>query len=335
MQFWVQGLDLAALRYAAAEAITMPGTWLMLWYIMPRFTKHMFEGGFLSYPQANTQPHFPNATLPVPSVVRRDCRALSIMWITWGFPDGNQLQPLHTDLIPGSTTHHMQPTPAQCPEAPARTEFPVSATGFKLHPRCTEFPEPGLLGWPVDAQQMFSAHPATPGPPASGLPCQQHCTDGWILTAPAARRMEGNPGNLGTKAAPSREKLRQCPAVTTGTAQGKMSKSKPLLWEWCKAWLPRYFSLSLSKHFFLCSETDVISKTWAFLFVFLNTDGNKCTTLKMPAGTHQNLHTLNINVSLDKFNLQSSSSEGKFWWFYFSPPATHIFWGKFPMFSKL
>lgn len=33
-------------------------------YIMPRFPKHMFEGGFLSYPQANTQPDFPKCHTP-------------------------------------------------------------------------------------------------------------------------------------------------------------------------------------------------------------------------------------------------------------------------------
>lgn len=40
----------------------------------------------------------------------------------------------------------------------------------------------------------------------------------------------------------------------------------------------RYFCLWISKHLFLCSKTDVTSKIWASLFVFLNVHRNKYTT---------------------------------------------------------
>lgn len=220
-------MDLAALRYVAAEATTMLGTWLMHWYIMPRFPKHMLEGGFLSYPQANTQPDFPKCHTPSSQRGQKGLQSaqhhVNNMRISWW-----KSAPASAHWF--DTWKHNTPHATNPCTVPWGTSkgwiYCVCHPGCKLHPRCTEFPVPELLGWSVDAQQMFSAHAATQGPPASDLHSQQHCTNGWILTAPTAKRMEGNPGNLGHKAAPSREKLRQCPAVITGTAQGNMSKSK-------------------------------------------------------------------------------------------------------------
>lgn len=232
MQFWVQGRDLAALRYVAAEAITMFGTWLMHWHIMPRFPKHMFEGGFLSYPQANSLIS-PNATLPVPSVVRRDCRALSIIWITRGFPDGNQLQPLHTDLIPESTTHHRATNPCTAPWGTSQGWIPcVCHPGFKQ--QLSSIPDaPNSLSlscwaelWLLSRCFLHTQQPegllhlictaSTAQMPGFWQPHQQ---GGW-------RKIQAT---WATKAIPSREKLRQCPAVTTGTAPGNRPKSKQQL----------------------------------------------------------------------------------------------------------
>lgn len=307
----------------------------MHWYIMPRFPKHMFEGGSLSYPQANTQPDFPKCHTPVPSEVRRDCRALSIMWITWGFPDGNQLQPLHTDLVPESTTHHRATNPCTVPWGTSKGWIPcLCHPGFKQ--QLSSIPNAlnslSLSCWADLWMLRCFLHTQQP----EGL-LHLICTaSSTAQMAASARSVEGN---LGHKSSTFQGETEAVPAVTTGTAQGMCLNPNYSCRSDAKPGFPiyqsRYFCLSLSKHFFLCSETDVTSKIRALLFIFLNTDGNECTTLKMPVGTHRNLHTFNINVSLDKFNLQSSSSEGKFWGFLFSTPALHIFCGKFPMFSKL
>lgn len=46
--------------------------------------------------------------------------------------------------------------------------------------------------------------------------------------------------------------------------------------------------------------------------------------------THKNFDTFNTNVSSDNFNLQSLSSESKFWRFSFSSLVAYVFYKKIP-----
>lgn len=133
------------LHYIAAEAITMPGTWLMHWYIMPRFPKHMFEGGFLNYPQANTQPDFPKCHTPSSQGGQKGLQSAqhrvnnmriswwksapaSARWFdTWKHHTPHSNQPVHSAL------KHQQGLNFLCLP-------PWFQAAAQLHPRCTKFP---------------------------------------------------------------------------------------------------------------------------------------------------------------------------------------------------
>lgn len=116
-----------------------------------------------------------------------------------------------------------------------------------------------------------------------------------------------------TNAIPSEGGLRQWSAVTAVTALVNTPESKPQLKKWSKPQLPSIVKTGISvniKTFVYVLKNRCHIQNMSIFVCFSKCWQNKL--LKNLMDTLKNLHTFNINVSSDKFNLQSSSSESKF-----------------------
>lgn len=252
---------------------------------MPRFSKRVWR----KVPRLSSGKYsawFPNmpCLFPFPTVVRR-------VWIiSSGFPDRNKVQLLHTDAVSGKhhSSLHMRHTADQLMLSVLRHQevlnflclSPWLQTAAKLRPRCPEFPVLELYTWSADAQTV-TGWIATRVTATSDLLHIQQWQNGENLTIPPEMGMY--PRKHGTQTQP-------LPRGDWGSdlqsqlSQHKRAKSLNPKHSYRNDSSPSFPTYSEQVLLFVRIRTFVselknrchIQNT--SIFVFLNVDGNNCTT---------------------------------------------------------